>query len=229
VSVSKLEAALVLWLSFELYLRPSEPYHIRATDLVRPARGRQGHDSWSETLHAAETEVLSKTAEYDEALKLDLPRQELLGPALEASVAARLGPDWRRPRPAAARGAAAGGRASGAAPEPLLFVITQREVSSALSAAARALGIDNFLPGLHPYMLRHGGASHDYGSKARSLVDVQRRGRWQSWHSVRRYEKGARLSQVLQMVPAAMQDHAARCADSLGEIVSGRRCPFTPP
>ncbi|CAK0826987.1 unnamed protein product [Prorocentrum cordatum] len=178
VSVSKLEAALVLWLSFELYLRPSEPYHIRATDLVRPARGRLGHDSWSVTLHAAETEVLSKTAEYDEALKLDLPRQELLGPALEAS----------------------------------------REVSSALSAAAKAFGIEKFLPGLHPYMLRHGGASHDYGSKARSLVDVQRRGRWQSWHSVRRYEKGARLSQVLQMVPAAMQDHAARCADSLGEI-----------
>ncbi|CAK0813222.1 unnamed protein product, partial [Prorocentrum cordatum] len=205
VSASKLEAALVLWLSFELYLRPSEPYHIRATDLVRPARGRLGHDSWSVTLHAAETEVLSKTAEYDEALKLDLPRQELLGPALEASVAARLGPDWRRPRPAAARGAAAGGRASGAAPEPLLFVITQREVSSALSGAARALGIEKYLPGLHPYMLRHGGASHDYGSKARSLVDVQRRGRWQSWHSVRRYEKGARLSQVLQMVPAAMQ------------------------
>ncbi|CAK0902508.1 unnamed protein product [Prorocentrum cordatum] len=206
VSVSKLEAALVLWLSFELYLRPSEPYHIRATDLVRPARGRLGHDSWSVTLHAAETEVLSKTAEYDEALKLDLPRQELLGPALEASVTAR-----------------------GAAPEPLLFAITQREVSCALSAAAKALGIEKFLPGLHPYMLRHGGASHDYGSKARSLVDVQRRGRWQSWHSVRRYEKGARLSQVLQMVPAAMQDHAARCADSLGEIVSGRRCPFTPP
>ncbi|CAK0883435.1 unnamed protein product [Prorocentrum cordatum] len=223
VSVSKLEAALVLWLSFELYLRPSEPYHIRATDVVRPARGRLGHDSWSVTLHAAETEVLSKTAEYDEALKLDLPRQELLGPALEASVTARLGPDWRRPRPAAARGAAAGGRASGAAPEPLLFAITQREVSSALSAAAKALGIEKFLPGLHPYMLRHGGASHDYGSKARSLVDVQRRGRWQSWHSVRRYEKGARLSQVLQMVPAAMQVFSG--SGRLGRAVAAEGLP----
>ena len=144
-------------------------------------------------------------------------------------MTARLGADWRRPAARLARRGAAGARGGARPPEPLLFEVTQQQVSKALRDAAKALKIDESLPGLHPYMLRHGGASHDFGSKARPIVDVQRRGRWQSWHSVRRYEKGARLSQVLQMAPDAVQDRAARCADSLGEIVSGRRCPCTPP
>ena len=48
-----------------------------------------------------------------------------------------------------------------------------------------------------PYTLRHGGASEDRAVSAKSLEEVQKRGRWKSFTSVRRYEKLARLSLVM--------------------------------
>ena len=44
-----------------------------------------------------------------------------------------------------------------------------------------------------PYVLQHGGASEECAVNARSL-EVQKRGGWKSFNSVRRYEKHARFS-----------------------------------
>ena len=48
------EVALAVPLSVELYLRPGEPFAIRAIDLVPPFGRRAGHSKWAVTLHAAE-------------------------------------------------------------------------------------------------------------------------------------------------------------------------------
>lgn len=42
-----------------------------------------------------------------------------------------------------------------------------------------------------PHVFRHSGPSHDHSAKNRSLVDIQRRGRWAAPSSVRRYEKAS--------------------------------------
>ena len=87
-----------------------------------------------------------------------------------------------------------------------------------------AIGLEEWLGVVHLYQLRHGGASHDYASGLRSLEDVRRRGRWRSWDSVRRYEKGSRIGQVLLKLPEAIRGHALCCERSLGAIVRNRPC-----
>ena len=42
---------------------------------------------------------------------------------------------------------------------------------------------------LVPYMLRHGGASHDALAGRRSIAAIKKRGRWRSDQSLRRYQK----------------------------------------
>ena len=52
-----------------------------------------------------------------------------------------------------------------------------------------------------PCALRHGGASEDRAVNARSLEEVQKRGGWKSFNSVRRSEKHACLSQIMSTIP----------------------------
>ena len=81
----------------------------------------------------------------------------------------------------------------------------------------------------HPYRLRHAGASHDFASKARRLSEVKRRGRWRSWASVRRYEKGARVAELLHKLPLKIRNHALRCEQLLERVVAGSLLPFPGP
>jgi hypothetical protein len=48
------------------------------------------------------------------------------------------------------------------------------------------------------YQIRHGSASTDVLQKVRTLEQVQKRGRWLTPKSVRRYTNGGRVSQVFQ-------------------------------
>ena len=73
---------------------------------------------------------------------------------------------------------------------------------------------------LHPYRLRHGGASTDYASRRRSLPEIQRIGRWRSFRSLRRYEKGGRLNQFLQSLPPATLQAALAAEDRLRSLLS---------
>eukprot|EP00971_Amphidinium_carterae_P336518 6472929-Amphidinium_carterae.1 len=51
------------------------------------------------------------------------------------------------------------------------------------------------------YSLRHGSASHDLLSQARTPLEVQLRGHWRSTASVARYGKPARAAQLAHRVP----------------------------
>ena len=78
---------------------------------------------------------------------------------------------------------------------------------------------------IHLHRLRHAGASHDYITGTRDLKEVRRRGRWLSWRSVRRYEKGARVAGLLHQLGEPMQHHAGKCADNIYEVLSNARSP----
>jgi len=57
-----------------------------------------------------------------------------------------------------------------------------------------------------PYQNRHGGPSRDIQLRLRGLLEVQRRGHWQSATSLRNYEKAARLHRIINKVPMWVQE-----------------------
>ena len=132
----------------------------------------------------------SKTAELDETIPIELAHYRFVGDALAKHLRLK-----KRNR------------------DELLFTIQPQEVISFLKEAAGELELCG-LGALHPYRLRHGGASSDYAAKRRPLQEIQRIGRWRSFKSLRRYEKGGRINQMLQSLPAAVLA-AARAAEGL--------------
>ena len=215
------EVALLLWLAFEMYCRPGELLKVRVVDLVPPLpRASSAHKFWAVTLHAREAGSMSKMGEFDECLRLDLPRQTGLGAALRLMLAERLGPsagvkmtssDIPRPWSAAP-----------------LFTVKLPLVRSLVVKAAAALRFEG-LPRIQLYQWRHAGPSHDFACGARDLEEIRRRGRWKTWASVRRYEKGARVTEMMHRLLPASREHAVKCAEQLSLIVSGQRFPLTPP
>ncbi|CAE7615478.1 unnamed protein product [Symbiodinium sp. CCMP2592] len=177
LSLGLLEIAIYLLLTFSLYMRPSEGLRLRKKDVVRPSSRQAGFQHWSVVLHPLEVGVCSKTQEFDECLQLDLPYHQPLGPAT-----------YKLLRLHQKRG------------EEHIFTITLENVTQFLERAQIELELKG-LGELQPYRLRHGGASHDFVSKLRDLASIQMRGRWRSQSSVRRYQKGGRLTQLMQTLP----------------------------
>ena len=71
---------------------------------------------------------------------------------------------------------------------------------------------------LTPHCLRHGGASHDYLAELRSLHDIQQRGCWASFESVRRYSKHGRISKQLQLLSVEQQRAAKQATLELPRL-----------
>jgi len=183
VLMQEVEAAVVTWLLVETYCRPSEPFLLRARDVAPPAAGaRAPHDRMALVLHPLEMELPSKTQEFDESLLLDLRRQEPLAEKLAVMKLNRRDDD-------------------------LLFALAPARFFKLLGMAEQRLQL-GVLGALHPYRLRHTGASHDFASSARDLPSVQRR-----------------ISELLQRLPPAMQRHAAQCERHVGAVVLGQRSP----
>ena len=145
----------------------------------------------------------SKTQEYDESILLDSQDSSFLGPLI-SDLARRRGPTLP------------------------IFSISQKDVASALRKAALSLRLANLGP-ITPYRLRHSGASWDFASGKRALGEIQRRGRWRSSTSVRRYEKGGRLNEQVGRLDAATRTHALHCAKAVVKVLGGQLSPLKPP
>jgi hypothetical protein len=201
------ESALVLLLMFACYLRPSEPHKARVRDLVAPIGGSHFHRLWSLVLHPSELALPSKTHEFDEVVTLDLPQHHFIGEAIHARLVRT-------------------GRVQ--SPDLPLFEVTQLQVAHALRKALVATGLLDG-GGAHPYRVRHGGASTDSFGQFRTLAEIQKRGRWRASTSVRRYEKGGRLTQIMKAYSPKLQQHTALCAEVIAEVMCSRRCPCPDP
>ena len=101
-----------------------------------------------------------------------------------------------------------------------LWPFTQTEWAIEFGAAVQLVG----LSGLHPslYSNRHGGASEDLLSGARSVEAVKRRGRWKSDSSLRRYGKEARLLSELGKVPLATRQMGDTALTNLEGLFADR-------
>lgn len=69
------------------------------------------------------------------------------------------------------------------------------------------------------YQVRRGSASNDVVAGHRTLVEVQKRGRWEVQKSVRRYSNGGRASQVYDGLPHDQKRDAARAERWMTKIL----------
>ena len=158
---------------------------------------------WVGVLHLAEEGKSSKTGEYDESVILDdaqlWPVYKLLG-------------QWKKKF----------------SPRESVIGMDERRFGTLFKKAGENLRLQVLGP-VVPYQLRHTAASNDRAEDRRPLMEVKKKGRWLADKSVHRYEKGGRVREQMSKLPSAMQDHCMKCQQHFGEILLGRRPPFTPP
>ncbi|CAK0809155.1 unnamed protein product, partial [Prorocentrum cordatum] len=182
--------ALCVMLMFEGYLRPSEALALRAAQLTGPFGSATSAGShMSVVVHAAELQQPGKTGEMDHTVVLDLPRQQALAWALARLRDSRLG-SWH----------------------PLWdfdYNLLQRRFGQALAAVGASCLAGTL------YSLRHGGASHDRLTASRTLMEVQQRGNWRAFNSVRRYDKHGRVAIEWMKIPAPQRQEIEQLAAGL--------------
>ena len=199
------ESALICLLCFFTYFRPSEPFKLLGKHIIPPVLlAGPGHQYWAITLHPYELAQPSKTQEFDESVLLDRPESWFLGPLLHRQA-------WHMGL------------------ENPLFRTSQLQLGAAWRAACASLQLSDGGLCPTPYQLRHAGASWEFAAGHRNLAEVQRRGRWRATASVRRYEKGGRLTEQLNKLKPQMRAHAIACGDAIVNVVCGLRLPLTAP
>ena len=95
----------------------------------------------------------------------------------------------------------------------VLFPLTLNEFEKLFNSALHRLELQHLR--VTPHCMRHGGPSEDYAQGLRTLADIQKRGRWMSTASVRRYEKSARLLSQLGKIPPAQLKLSKRLQSTL--------------
>lgn len=103
-------------------------------------------------------------------------------------------------------------------PEGLMSPYSGQEVHKLVVEAAKATGLKELY--IVPYSARHCGASSDKASGVRSLVEVQRRGRWKCMTSVARYEMAARINEQLNLLPPQVRAEAVAAEKNIAKILA---------
>ena len=197
------DLAVLLMLMMECYCRPGEPLRIRCCDMVEGDSSQRGLQAAAILLHPFECGIPSKNQEYDQTVLLDLPRHAALTTALVRM-------------------------ARGRHPHALLFERAPPTLRPIMNKLAEALLLEG-LGAPHPYRLRHTGASHDFVSKARTLEQIQKKGRWRDPRSLRKYEHGGRMNELLQRLSPEQRAHARSCDALLPSVFLRQRSASTCP
>ena len=98
-----------------------------------------------------------------------------------------------------------------------MFSFSHSDLLRAFGRVGTFLGLNNF--GFVLYCLRHGGPSRDRLSGFRSLPEIQRRGRWASDTSVRRYEQVGRLHVVENALSQDVRLFAKQCQAHIVDLI----------
>ena len=163
--------ALAVWVSFRAYLRPGENANLKVKNLVPPSLPTGPYSSWCLDLHPQADGRPGKTGNFNETVLLDC--DQWMHPFL-AQLQHRRQPD------------------------EFLWPFTGNDLIVVFKKACTALQLDPLRPCL--YSLRHGGASEDLLRRTRTPEEVQRRGRWRSATSLKRYAKEAKLGAELAKI-----------------------------
>ncbi|CAE8600432.1 unnamed protein product, partial [Polarella glacialis] len=171
------EAALAIALQLDGYFRPSEVLNLTVKQVMPPARraGRAYAKAWGIVLAPAEDEKPTKTGQFDDSVLIGDIQHEWLGPLLELLIKNKTPEDKLFPS------------LSLASYERLFRDAMQKRYNKCIHVT--------------PHSVRHSGPSNDKFHKRRSLLQIQKRGRWASPKSVARYEKEALLLGIWRAIP----------------------------
>ena len=177
-----LSIAAAVVLCFDTYIRPGKLLELRHCNVISPARGlSRQYIQWTLLLHQ-EAQDPSKTGQHNDSLIVGSFEREWIGTLL--------GHLYKR-------------HSKGV--QAFLFDFDLSTFEKEFKHSVNNLGIQKLK--LSPHCLRHGGASHDYFIGSRSLADIQQRGCWATFDSVRRYSKHGRLSKQLGLLtPLQLQN-----------------------
>ena len=166
--------ALMVLVAFFLYLRPGEAIDVLRRHVVPPVRMAGNQYAWV-TVVIRDSEGLKpdKVGVFDNSIPFDTKKIAWIGDVLLQKAQALKKADQK------------------------VFPFSMEDFRKAFQKAGASLGVEQ----LHPYQLRHGGATEDLGSKQREFSVVKARARWKSDQSVRRYAKVGRMQQLLSKMP----------------------------
>lgn len=186
-------AAVVM--AFDTYLRPGKVCELVFSNVVPPSKGvSKRYHQWTLLLHPQELREPSKVGQYNDSLTVGSSDRNWIGQVLGRIYATHTG-----------------------GPKTPLFGITLGEFEKQFSLSVKNLQIESLK--LTPHCLRHGGASHDYLAGLRTLQDIQQRGCWASYDSVKRYAKHGRLTKQLNLLSPKQQNAAKQAALELPRIL----------
>ena len=168
-----LDIAFGMILQYDTYLRPSECLALTHAHLGFPAGGR--YNKWSIVIAPFQLGSATKTGKFDDSvLVADKSDRSWLTKAMELYV--RKHPDKLFPR------------------------LTLAKYEGWFKQAGVKLRYKTKC--VMPHILQHSGASNDAFHKRRSLLDIQKRGRWEAKKSFSRYEKHALLQKRWEQAAA---------------------------
>ena len=178
-------AAIALWLSFDMYLRPSEALDATREAVVPPSGRRYAR--WGFTIAVSAD---------DHDPDAPLPRPAKNG-EFDHTVFAGVVPGAARDRTARVLASAYRLCEPGRSLlEPLTLAMYERLLAFAMTELnLRALKFT-------PHSARHGGPSTDAYFDRMDLNAIQRRGRWAQLRSVRRYKKKGTLQRQINRMPS---------------------------
>ena len=166
------DIAFAIVLQYDTYIRPSECLGLSCRNVGYPAGGR--YDAWSLVLAPFELGASTKTGSYDDSVLIaDRPDRKWLKEAMKFYMKL--------------------------VDRNLFEHLSLERYEQWFKAAARTLHYKTQC--VMPHILRHSGASNDAFHKRRTLLEIQKRGRWQAKKSVARYEKHALLLKRWEQAP----------------------------
>ena len=196
------EIALAVAVLFACYLRPFELVNLRTCDLALGRSSAKGPISQTKiTVGPSELGVPTKVGAFDDCISVSSAAFPWLTTAMEDLKASRKN-------------------------EPMLWTFEMETLRRVFSAAVFALALP---PDTCLYQLRHGGASHDLATSARSFEEVRSRGRWMTDSSVRRYSKVGILQRYVSTLPAAALEYGERAGPALEAAIYGSEDPMPLP
>ena len=198
----QVDMAVATLIAHQCYLRPDELHSLRRRDVIAPQGGRGGEGCWSLLLGPVDLRRPTKTGIFDDSVLVDHPTLLWL-----ARHIARL--------------------KSCGDPEEPIWPFSRAAYGRQFAKGVRRLQLDHW--GFVPYSLRHSGPSWDRNDRRLSLLEIQRRGRWQDPRTVVRYERSSRISALLSTLSRTWVSYLRLCETHLRRYVEGDfPCPKLP-
>eukprot|EP00438_Fugacium_kawagutii_P002485 Skav209078 [mRNA] locus=scaffold207:207591:211020:- [translate_table: standard] len=194
----KRDMALMTVLAFDCYLRPGEALDLKGKNIVAPVLQAGKQFKWvTVVVREAEGRKPDKTGVYDNSIPIDKNQLQWLGRELLTT------------------------KRNLNSVEDLLFSFTMEEYRTEFARSGKKMNIEV----LHPYQLRHGGATEDLSTRYRDHNAVKSRGRWRTDSSVRRYAKIGRVQELLNRLGPLQISYCKWAEASMMKCLQG----ITPP